>query len=57
MSEKSVNKHWAYVHTAQIWTAWLYIDGLVVEKLGNFNTKQEAIEAKNRFEQETENEY
>ena len=51
-----MSRYWAYIHTSQEWTAWLYIDGLVVEKLGVFNSKQEVIEAKNRFEQEMTNE-
>ena len=41
-----------YSHITGVDSPWLYIDGLVVEKLGIFNSKQEAIEAKNRFEQE-----
>ena len=47
-----MSRYWAYIHTSQEWTAWLYIDGSVVEKLGVFNSKQDAIEAKNLFEQE-----
>ena len=47
-----MSRYWAYIHAARVWTAWLYVDGQIVEKLGSFDSKQELIEAKDRFEQE-----
>ena len=43
----------AYIHSNNRWYAWLYINDKVVKKLGDFNTKQEAIEAKEKYENET----
>ena len=44
---------WAYVHGNKKWYAWLYINDELIKKLGEFDTKQEAIDAKEKYENET----
>lgn len=41
----------AYIHTSLMWAAWIYVYGDLVEKLGEFKTKEEAASAVNQWKE------
>jgi hypothetical protein len=41
----------AYIHTSLMWAAWIYVYGDVVERLGEFETKEEAASAVNQWKE------
>lgn len=42
--------YWAYVHNNYKWHAWYYYEGEIKVKLGSFNTREEAQEAVEQYE-------
>jgi|TARA_R110000824_G_scaffold22833_2_gene83002 hypothetical protein len=41
----------AYVHSCSEWAAWIYVYGDLVEKLGEFKTKEETASAVNQWKE------
>ena len=41
----------AYIHSGFEWVAWIYVYGDIVERLGEFKTKEEAASAVNQWKE------
>tara|TARA_R100001244_G_scaffold107282_1_gene79567 strand:+ start:465 stop:626 length:162 start_codon:yes stop_codon:yes gene_type:complete len=41
----------AYINSGFSWVAWIYIYGDIVERLGEFKTKEEAVSTVNQWKE------
>jgi len=41
----------AYINSSFSWVAWIYVYGDIVERLGEFKTKEEAASAVNQWKE------
>ncbi len=41
----------AYIHSSFEWVVWIYVYGDIVERLGEFKTKEEAASAVNQWKE------
>jgi hypothetical protein len=47
--------YWAYVHNNYEWSAWNFVLNKLEVKLGPFDTKEEAVEAAKKFDEDRAN--